>query len=99
MPSYWRHAPWIPWLLSACIETKNDDGDDGDENKKAKDTKKCFIKSELKLEYYNLISFQKLNFGNNSQKTRKSRYQIFLDLSSFTGFIYFVPNILPRIVV
>ena len=52
MASYWRHAPWTPWLLSACIETKNDDGDDGDENKKAKDTKKCFIKSELKLEYY-----------------------------------------------
>ena len=43
--------------------------------------------------------FQKLNFGNGSQKTRKSRYQTFLFLSSFTGFLNFVPNILPRIVV
>ena len=42
--------------------------------------------------------FQKLNFGSSSQKTRKSRYQTFLVLSSFTGFLYFVPNILPRIV-
>ena len=31
------------------------------------------------------------------QNTRKSRYQTFLFLSSFTGFLYFVPNILPRI--
>ena len=43
--------------------------------------------------------FQKSSFGSNSQKTRKSRYQTFLVLSSFTGFLYFVPNILPRIVV
>ena len=42
--------------------------------------------------------FQKLNFGNSSQKTRKSRYQIFLVLSSFTEFFYFVTNILSRIV-
>ena len=42
--------------------------------------------------------FQKLNFGNSSQKTRKSRYRTFLFLSSFTGFLYFVPNILPKIV-
>ena len=42
--------------------------------------------------------FQKLNFGNSSQKVRKSWYQTFLFLSSFTGFLYFVPNILPRIV-
>ena len=40
----------------------------------------------------------KLNFGSSSQKTLKSRYQTFLVLSSFTGFVYFVPNILPRIV-
>ena len=43
--------------------------------------------------------FQKLNFGNSSQKTRKSRYQIFFALSSFTGFLYFVPNILSKIAV
>ena len=42
--------------------------------------------------------FQKLNFSSSSQKTRKSRYQTFLVLSSFTGCLYFVPNILPRIV-
>ena len=44
-------------------------------------------------------SFQKLNFGNSSQKLRKSRYQIFLVLSSFTGNLYFVLNILLGIVV
>ena len=43
-------------------------------------------------------SFQKLNFGNSTQKTRKSRYQTFFILSSFTGFLYFVPNILSQIV-
>ena len=43
-------------------------------------------------------SFQKLNFGSSSQKTRKSRYQTFLVLSSFTGFLGFVRNILHRIV-
>ena len=32
------------------------------------------------------------------KKTRKSRYQTFLVLSSFTGFFYFIPKILPRIV-
>ena len=42
--------------------------------------------------------FQKLNFGNSSPKTRKRRYQTFLKLSSFTGFLYFVPNILSTIV-
>ena len=42
--------------------------------------------------------FQKLNFGNSSQKRCKSRYQTFLFLSSFTGFLYFIPNILSRIV-
>ena len=44
------------------------------------------------------VSFQKSNFGNSSQKTQKGRYQTFLFLSHFTGFVYFVPNILPRIV-
>ena len=43
-------------------------------------------------------SFQKLNFGSSSQKTLKTRYQTFLVLSSFTGFLYFVPNTSPRIV-
>ena len=43
-------------------------------------------------------SFQKLNFDNNCQKTRKIREQIFEPLSKFTGFLYFVPNILSRIV-
>ena len=42
--------------------------------------------------------FQKLNFGSSSKKTGKSRYQTFLVLFSFTGFLNFVPNILPRIV-
>ena len=42
--------------------------------------------------------YQKLNIGNTSQKTRKSRYQTFPLQSSFTGFLCFVPNILPRIV-
>ena len=43
-------------------------------------------------------SFQKINFGNSSQKARKSRNQTFLFFSRFTGFLYFVPNILLRIV-
>ena len=43
--------------------------------------------------------FQELNFGISSQKTRKSRYQTFLVLTSFIGFLYFVPNILSEIVV
>ena len=42
--------------------------------------------------------FQKLNFGSSSQKTRKGRYQTLFVLSSFTGFLYSVPNTLPRIV-
>ena len=41
---------------------------------------------------------QKLNFGNSSQKARKSRYQAFLALCSFTGFLYLIPNALPRLV-
>ena len=42
--------------------------------------------------------FHKLNFGNSSLKTRKSRFQTFLVLSSFTGFLYFVPYALSRVV-
>ena len=42
--------------------------------------------------------FQKLNFGTTPKSIRKSRYQTFLAKSSFTGFLYFVPNILPMIV-
>ena len=41
--------------------------------------------------------FEKLNFSYSSQKPH-SRYQNFLVLSSFTRFLYFVPNILSRIV-
>ena len=37
--------------------------------------------------------FQKLIFGNSSQETRKSRYQTFLILSSFTGCLYFFPGL------
>ena len=40
------------------------------------------------------VFLQKLNFGNSSPKTRKSRYQTLLYLSSFPRFLYFVPNIL-----
>ena len=43
-------------------------------------------------------SFQKLNVDNSCQKTHKIRYYIFEVLSNFTVFLYFVPNILSRIV-
>ena len=43
--------------------------------------------------------FQELSSSHSSQKTHKSRYQTILVLSSFTGFLYFVPNILSWIVV
>ena len=43
-------------------------------------------------------SFQKLNFSNSSKKTRGSRYHTFLVLYTFTGFLYFLPNTLSRIV-
>ena len=39
-----------------------------------------------------------LNVENSCQKTRKIRNNIFEILSSFTVFLYFVPNILARIV-
>ena len=44
-------------------------------------------------------SIQKLNFCNSSERAGQIRYQSFSVLSSFTRFIYFVPNILPGIVV
>ena len=42
-------------------------------------------------------SAQKLDFGNSSLKTRKSIYQAFLFLSTFTAFLHFIPNILSDI--
>ena len=39
-----------------------------------------------------------LNLVTSSQKINKSRYQSFSVMSNFTGFIYFVPRILSRIV-
>ena len=42
--------------------------------------------------------FQNLNLDNSSQKTSKSRYRTFLDLSSFTGFLRAASSIPPRIV-
>ena len=58
------------------------------------------ILGNLKFGWRHIIvpSMPSRNFGSSSQKTRKSRYQTFLVLSSFTGFLYFAPNILPRIV-
>ena len=38
--------------------------------------------------------FQKLNFGSSSQKKRKIRDPAVVTLSTFTGFLYFVPTIL-----
>ena len=57
--------------------------------------KEILGKSQIWVETF---SPPEINFGSSSQKTRKSRQQNFLVLSSFTGFLYFVPNILPRIV-
>ena len=42
---------------------------------------------------------QKSKLWQQQSKTRESRYQTFLVLLSFTRFLYFVPNILSRIVV
>ena len=42
--------------------------------------------------------FQKLNFGDSSQKTCKRRYQTFLVLPSLTGFLYFVRSSLSRLI-
>ena len=40
------------------------------------------------------ISLLEIKFGNSSQKARTNRCQTFLVLSSFSGFLYFVSNIL-----
>ena len=45
-----------------------------------------------------LSLFEKFDFGNSNQKSRKNGYQTFLFLYNITGFLYFVPNILSRIV-
>ena len=42
-----------------------------------------------------LVSLQELRLS--SQETRKNRYQTFLFLSSFTGLLHFVPNLLSGI--
>ena len=42
--------------------------------------------------------FQKLNFDNSCQKTRKIKYYILEVLSSFIAFPYFMPNTLARTV-
>ena len=61
--------------------------------------KEMLGKSQIWVETLSAQSpFQKLNFGKSIPKKRKSRYQTFLDLSSFTRFLYFVPNILSRTV-
>ena len=44
------------------------------------------------------IFFPEIKTDNSCQKTRKIRYYIFEVLSNFTVFLYFVPNILCRIV-
>ena len=41
--------------------------------------------------------FQKWNFDKSSQKALKIRYQMFVALSNFLVFLYFVPNILSGI--
>ena len=53
--------------------------------------KEILEKSQIQVETQPSVQSpcHKLNFDNSSQKTRKSRYQTFLFLSSFTGFIYF----------
>ena len=62
--------------------------------------KETFGKSEIWVETWSSAQppFHKLNFGNSRQKPPKSRYQTFVVLSSSTGFLYFDPNILHRIV-
>ena len=40
------------------------------------------------------VSLREIKFGNSSQKASTNRYQIFLVLTSFSGFLYFVPNLL-----
>ena len=40
------------------------------------------------------VPIPEIKFGNSSQKARTNRYQTFLFLYSFSGFLYFVSNIL-----
>ena len=62
------------------------------------DLKLMILGNKEILEKISNYSSQKLNFENSSQKTRKSRYKTFLVLSNFTEFLYFLQNILSRIV-
>ena len=41
-----------------------------------------------------LVSLLETKFGNSSQKASANRYHTFLVLPSFSGFLYFIPNIL-----
>ena len=52
--------------------------------------KEILVKSQIWVETQPSVQspFQKLNFGDSNQKTRKSRYKAFLFLSSFIGFLY-----------
>ena len=61
---------------------------------------KILGKSQIWVETYPCAHspFKKLNFSNSSPKLHKNRYQTFLDLFSFTGFLYLVPNFLSRII-
>ena len=52
----------------------------------------------LQIQPSNQSPLQKFNFGISIQRACKSKYQTFLVLSSFTGFLNFVSNILPKIV-
>ena len=63
--------------------------------------KKIFGKSQIWVETQPSAHFfpQKLNFGDNSQETRKSRYQTFLAMSSSTGLLHPIQNIPPKFVV
>ena len=63
--------------------------------------KEILVRSQLWVERLSSAQspLHKFNFASSSQKTCKSRYQTFLVLFIFTGFLNFIPNILPRIVV
>ena len=45
------------------------------------------------------LEYELFQSTDNFSESTQSRYQTFLDLSSFTGFLYFAPNILSKIVV
>ena len=55
-------------------------------------------KYQVLVETCALSSFQKINFVKSSQKRLKIRYQIFVVLSNFTVFLYFVSNIFSEII-